>query len=116
MTDEKIDYDALAARLTDASVSAPEPADAVVGESAAARGRELLLREYGTESGIEDAMRRGRPSVGSAKSGASPVVRGAIPVVEYEALRSLMETSGMREAQLVRRAIHELLVAEKLVS
>lgn len=116
MTDEKIDYDALASRLTDAAAPASLPDDVTTGRAAAARGHELLLREYGSESALEDAMRRGRPPVGSTKRGASPVVRGAIPVVEYEALRALMETSGMREAQLVRRAIHELLVAEKLVS
>lgn len=116
MSEKDVDYEALAARLTDDAVPSAEPAQALVGDDAAARGRELLLREYGSESALEDVMRRGRPTVGSTKRGASPVVRGAIPVVEYEALRSLMQSSGLREAQLVRRAIHELLVAEKLVS
>jgi hypothetical protein len=61
-------------------------------------------------------MRPGRPVVGSAKRGPSPVVRGVIPAEEFAALNVLVMRSGKAQSELVRKAVHDLLVAEKLVS
>lgn len=111
-----IDYDALAARLTDPETPLGAPMRVLTGEDASTFGHDLLLREYGSDEAIDEAMRRGRPSVGSAKRGPSPVVRGVIPLEEFEAFKKLEQTTGLRQSELVRRAVHDLLVAEKLVA
>ncbi|PRB13965.1 MULTISPECIES: hypothetical protein [unclassified Microbacterium] len=110
-----VDYDALSARLTDPSTPLAPPQRVWSGDEAAAQGRAFLLREYGSEEALEEAMRAGRPRVGSTKNGPSPVVRGAIPAEDYEAFQKLVNLTGMKEAQLVRRAVHKLLVGEQLV-
>lgn len=109
------DYDELEARLTDPSVPLRPPASALTGAAAARYGRDFLLREYGSEDAIADAMRPGRPTVGSTKRGPSPVVRGVVPQNEFDALDLLGKRTGKRQSELVRRAVHELLVAERLV-
>lgn len=116
MTGERdIDYDAIEARLTDPDATLRPPEQVLTGDGAATYGRDLLLREYGSDDAITTAMRRGRPSLGANKQGPSPVVRGAIPREEYEAFQELERISGKGQAELVRRAVHDLLVAEKLV-
>ncbi len=102
------DYDAIAARLTDPDRPATRPAEVRTGADAAAEGREFLLREYGS-MGVVDAIVRGRPNVGSAKSGPSPTVRGRIPKVEHAAFMKLVEATGQSESALVREAVHQLL-------
>jgi hypothetical protein len=113
---DEIDYDALEARLTDPDVPSAPPARVLTGEAAAAYGHEFLLREYGSEDAIATVLRPGRPPVGASKGGASPVVRGVISHDEYEAFRRLERASGMKQSELVRKAVHDLLVSEKLVS
>lgn len=113
---DQLNYEALEARLTDPSTPIERPAEILTGTAAAAYGRGLLLREYGSDTAIKTAMRRGRPKVGSRKQGPSPVVRGAIPHEEFEAFRKLERVTGSNQSELVRRAVHDMLVAEKLVS
>ncbi|WP_431031239.1 ribbon-helix-helix protein, CopG family [Plantibacter sp. RU18] len=118
MTDrEKIDYDALEARLTDPAVPLEAPLEVRTGAAAAQFGRDFMLREYGSEEALASAMRRpGRPRVGAEQNGASPVVRGAIPAADYEALDAFVKRSGKKQSAIVREAVHEYLVGRKLVS
>ena len=114
---DEFDYDALAARLTDPDVPLGPPSEVHAGEDAARFGREFMLREYGSEEAIAAAMRRpGRPHVGSEAQGPSPVVRGAIPIADFEALDAFMKRSGKKQSVIVREAIHEYLLERKLVS
>lgn len=113
---DTIDYDALEARLTDPETPLQAPARVLTGEAAATYGHDFLLREYGSDEAIADAIRRGRPPIGSSKQGPSPIVRGVISPNEFEAFKQLEASSGMRQSELVRRAVHDLLVAEKLVN
>lgn len=110
------DYDALQRRLTDPDRPLGTPKSVLSGEDATEYGRNFLLREYGSEAAIVGAMRPGRPKVGAGKKGSSPVVRGVISQDDFEAFKQLERTTGMRQSELVRKAIHNLLVAEKLVS
>lgn len=106
----EVDYDALAARLTDPEVPLAAPREVHVGEDAARFGREFLLREYGSEEALQEAMRNpGRPRVGAAQEGPSPVVRGAITSSDFAALTELMKSSGMKQSAIVREAVHEYL-------
>ncbi len=110
-----IDYDALAARLThlDQPTTGAEP---VAGDAAAAIGREFLLREYGTAEAIERAIvTPGRPRVGQ-RGGASPTVRARITHDEYAAMKQLEATTGRSQSDLVREAVHQLLVEHQRVS
>lgn len=109
------DYAGLAARLTDPAATMPAPTSVLTGEEASQYGKEFLLREYGSQEAIQRAMRPGRPIVGTSRHGPSPVVRGVIPVEEFDALNALAERSGKGRSELVRQAVHDLLVAEKLV-
>ena len=79
------------------------------GAEAASWGREFLLREYGSDEAIQDAIRRGRPPVGSTKQGPSPTVRGRISVTDFAQFQSLKEQTGKTESELVREAVHLLL-------
>ncbi|GGE99354.1 hypothetical protein [Mycetocola zhadangensis] len=58
-----IDYDKLSEQLTDAATPLPEPHNVRTG---AAAGREFLLGEYGGETAVNRAMRRGCPRVGAS--------------------------------------------------
>ena len=114
---EEIDYDALAARLTDPDVPLGPPLEVHTGEDAARFGREFLLREYGSEEALEAAMRRpGRPRVSHDPQGPSPVVRGAIPQTDFEALDAFVKRSGKKQSAVVLEAIHEYLLERKLGS
>lgn len=64
------DYDELEARLTDPDVPLRAPASALTGPTAARYCRDFLLREYGSEDAITDAMRPGRPMVGDMTNAA----------------------------------------------
>ena len=72
-------------------------------------------REYRSHEAIQRAMRPGRPILGASKQGPSPVVRGVVPVEEFDALHTLAERSGKGRSELVRQAVHDLSVTEKLV-
>lgn len=54
-TDE--DFAALAERLTDPSTPMPNVSEVSTGAEAAAHGRALMLREYGSEEALEAVLR-----------------------------------------------------------
>ncbi|MFT2753400.1 hypothetical protein [Clavibacter sp. Sh2088] len=127
MTDMRDDeHEELARRLTDPDEPMPEPGWVLTGEAAAAYGRAFMLREYGSmeaiQQAIEDARRyeAAKRADGEADPDAipasEPVVHAVIPAADFAAFRELERRSGLEQAELVRRAVHELLVAEKLVS
>jgi hypothetical protein len=113
-SDDPIDYDALAAQLTDPSTRLQPPRRAATGRDAARAGQEFLLREYGSQGAIDQVL-RGRPKVGQAK-GASPTVRARISESDYAAFKQLEQDSGLSQSDLVREAVHRLLTDHKLVS
>ena len=115
-SDEQIDYDALEARLTDPDYPVRSAGQVKTGADAAAEGRAFLLREYGSEEAIAEAMRPGRPRVGDTKRGASPTVRGRISDADYAAFKQLEDATGRTQSELVREAVHNLLTEHKLVS
>lgn len=111
-----IDYDALAKRLTDPDAPDPVAADVASGDAAAARGRSLMAQEYHSESALQAAMKRpGRTRLGESPAGASPTVRGRIPDAEFIAFKRLEEATGKSQSELVRMAVHNLLVQHELV-
>ncbi|MDA3805397.1 hypothetical protein [Clavibacter sp. CT19] len=122
MTDEE--HEALATRLTDPDRPVEAMGPPLTGEAAAAYGRAFMLREYGSmeaiEKAIEDARRYDAEKRATADPDPSPasesVVRAVISAADSAAFRELERRSGLEQAELVRRAVHELLVAEKLVS
>jgi hypothetical protein len=108
VTDQrKTDYDALADRLT--GDSPLEAAAVQLGSDAAASGRAFLLREYGGDAAIRQAIRRGRPRVGDSTPGESATVRGRIADVEYRAFMELVTELGKPQSELIREAVHLLL-------
>ena len=110
------DFDALSERLTDPSTPAPVAADVSQNEDAARRGREMMLQQYGSEDALETAMKRpGRRRLGERPTGASPTVRGRIPEAEFAAFKELELVTGKGQSELVREAVHNLLVQHKLV-
>lgn len=110
------DYADLEARFTDPNTEVASAGQVVTGDAAAAEGRQFLLREYGSPEAIERAMLApGRPRVGE-RQGASPTVRGRIAPAEYAALKTLEEQTGRTQSDLVREAVHRLLVSHQLVS
>lgn len=112
---EAIDYDELAARLTDPAIPLPPPTDVATGAEAAARGHAFLLSEYGSEEALQRALRPGRPRVGSP-SGESPTVRGRISDADFAAFKLLEERTGKKQSELVREAVHLLLVEHKMTA
>ncbi|MGB3910127.1 MAG: ribbon-helix-helix domain-containing protein [Pseudolysinimonas sp.] len=112
-TDEEINQlAALADRLTDPITPPPELSDIAKGPEAAAHGRALMLREYGTEEALENVLRRaGRKRVGEQALGASPTVRGRISEADYAAFKRLEERTGKNQSELLREAV-QLLLAE----
>ncbi|MBF4571158.1 hypothetical protein ITJ64_01350 [Herbiconiux sp. VKM Ac-1786] len=66
MAADEIDYEALAARLTDPEVETVAQRE-LYGEEAAAHGRALLLREYGSEEALKASLRPGRPKLSIRK-------------------------------------------------
>lgn len=115
-TNAGTDYDGLEGRLTDPHTELASTGQVATGEAAAAAGRDFLLREYGSSAAIERAMiAPGRPRVGERR-GASPTVRGRITPAEYAALKTLEEQTGRTQSDLVREAVHQLLVRNQLVN
>lgn len=116
MTDA--DYEARSDRYADPN----EPLQATMGESAsgedaAAKGRDFLLGEFGSDEAIEDAIRAGRPRVdGSKARGESLIVRGRVPDHDAAALALLAARTGRTQSDLVREAVHELLERNRLIA
>ncbi len=59
-------FEALAVRLTDPNVPMGEPLQVLTGPAAAAAGRAFLLREYGSEEALREALGRHASSLDSA--------------------------------------------------
>jgi len=116
MTDDDIDYEALAARLTDPEIPLKPTGKALFGEDAARAGREFLLREYGSEEALERALKPGRPALGEPGDGPSPTVRARISRHDFAELAQLREKTGRTEADLLREGVHLLLERYKHAS
>ncbi len=115
MDGDEIDYEALADRLTDPEVSTAARRE-MHGEEAAAYGRAFLLREYGSEDALNAALRPGRPKLGTRRPGPSPTVRARVSDEDFAAFTRLREETGRSEAELLREAVHLLLVQHRLAS
>lgn len=117
MANKDARFDSLASRLTDPATALSAPADVATGEKAAARGRALMVSEYGSDAALDAMLRRaGRPRVGDKPKGASPTVRGRIPEAEHVAFEQLMHQTGKKESELVREAVRLLLEQHQLAS
>jgi len=115
MTGQEIDYNALSEKLLgDAPVHAGKPP--LRGDAAAAAGHALLLDEYGSDQAINQAVRSGRPRVGDAKRGPSPIVRGRVADSDYVALAKVEQLTGKSESALVREAVQMLLQKYQVAS
>lgn len=112
-TDEN--FDALAERLTDPSTPMPKGSKISTSEAAAAHGRALMLREYGSEQALDAVLRRaGRTRLGEHPKGASPTVRGRLPEADFAAFKQLEEQTGKKQSELVREAVQLLLAEHKI--
>jgi len=111
-TEDDLDHlAALADRLTDPTRPL-KLSEVATGAEAAAHGRALMLREYGTEEALDRVLRRaGRKRVGEQPLGASPTVRGRIPEADFAAFKQLEKRTGKNQSELVREAV-QLLLAE----
>lgn len=110
MAGNEVDYEALAQRLTDPETEVRGTGKALHGAEAAEAGRSFLLREFGSEEALQEALKPGRPKVGQKKTaGASPTVRGRIPESEFAAFKALEAETGKGQSELVREAVHLLL-------
>ncbi len=116
MSDDTIDYAALEARLTDPGQPLRSAGQVRTGAAAAADGHAFLLREYGSDEAIAAELRRGRPRIGSAKRGPSPAVRGRLSEADYEAFQLIAEQTGRSQSDLVREAVHELIMRYRAAS
>ncbi len=111
-TDEE--FEALAERLTDPATPMPRMTNISTGAEAAAHGRALMLREYGSEEALEAELRRaGRTRLGEQPEGASPTVRGRLPEADFAAFKQLEELTGKKQSELVREAVQLLLAQHK---
>ncbi|MEV8212287.1 hypothetical protein [Leifsonia sp. NPDC077715] len=116
MTDDKTDYEALIARLTDPNIPLVPTGKALFGEDAARAGREFLLEQYGSEEALQEALKSGRPSLGEPGEGPSPTVRARVSRHDFAELAKLRERTGRTEADLVREGVHLLLERYKTAS
>ncbi|KAA0976423.1 hypothetical protein FQ154_11185 [Paeniglutamicibacter gangotriensis] len=114
MTKPNIDYTAITETLS-GETPVKIVGEPLHGEAAASAGRELL-RKYGSDNAISQAIRLGRPRVGDAKRGPSPTVRGRIAEEDFAALVQLEAQSGKSQSALVREAIQLLLERHRLAS
>lgn len=98
--------DTRAERISESDSPVAAPLDVRAGDAASAAGRAFLLREFGDEQNIREAMRKpGRPPRSAAASGTSPTVRGRVPQTDYEKLSAIRATTGKTESELVREGI-----------
>ena len=109
-------YQELPATMSDLATPASPGGQIGAGEEAEAVGRSFTLAGHGNEDALAEAMQVGRPRVGAEKGGKSPVVRGAIPVSEFEQFEHLRSKTGRAQSELVREAIHLLLAKYKQTS
>ncbi|MGG7464311.1 hypothetical protein [Plantibacter sp. YIM 135347] len=113
---EDADFEALAARLTDPASPAKRSGEVLTGAAAAAAGRAMLLRDFGSDEALATAMRRGRPRVGDRSRGKSPTVRGRISDEDFAAFKQLEMKTGKKQSELIREAVHLLLARHRIES
>jgi hypothetical protein len=116
LTDDDIDYEALAARLTDPDVPLTPTGKALFGEDAARAGRTFMLEQYGSEEALERAMKPGRPALGEPGEGPSPTVRARVSRHDFDELARLRAETGRTEADLLREGVQLLLERYKHAS
>jgi hypothetical protein len=110
------DYEAISDRYADPATSATPIGAALTGATAAAAGRELLVREYGSIEAVDAEIRRGRRKIGDERRGESPVVRGRISDSDFEEFKELEVRTGKKQAELVREAVKLLLSEHRRAS
>lgn len=116
MADDDAKFGALASHLINPSHKLSAPADVASGKAAAARGRALMVEEYGSPEALDSTLRRaGRPRLGERSKGASPTVRGRIPEADHVEFESLMHQTRKKESELVREAVHLLLEQHRVI-
>lgn len=116
MDTDEVDYEALAERLTNPATEVRPGETVLRGAEAAAAGRAMMLEAYGSEEALEAAMvRPGRPRIG-AKKGPSPTVRTRVSEEDFALFAQLRQETGRTEAELLREAVHLLLVQHKIAS
>lgn len=111
---EHIDYNALEAQLTDPGRAHPGGEQVKTGPAASTEGSAFLLREYGTQEAVAVALSPGRPRVGEPRRGPSPTVRARLSDADYSAFKRLEEVTGRTQSELVREAVHRLLLDHRL--
>jgi hypothetical protein len=114
--DSTRDFEAASDRYADQSVPVTPAGPALAGNAAAAAGRDFLIAEYGSLAAVNTEMKRGRPRVGDTRQGPSPSVRTRLPETDYAAFKALEESTGRKQSELLREAVHNLLVQHKLVN
>lgn len=113
--EEEAHYAALAERLTAPDYEPQSAGPALTGAAAAAHGRALMLKEYGSEEALEAALRQaGRPRSGTEAKGPSPTVRARISEADFAAFKRLEQQTGRGQSALVREAVHLLLERYRL--
>ena len=112
-TDEE--WAAHAERITDPSRPMPTGSHIATGAKAAAEGRAILVREFGSEDALDAFMRRaGRARRGETPKGASPTVRGRLPEADFAAFKRLEHSTGRSQSELLREAVRLLLAKNRL--
>lgn len=112
-TDEE--WAALADRITDPSRPMPTTSHVSTGAKAAAEGRAMLIREFGSEEALDAFMRSaGRTRKGETPKGASPTVRGRLPEADFVAFKRLEQLTGKNQSELLREAVQLLLAEHKI--
>ncbi|MGW9159659.1 hypothetical protein [Microbacterium sp. NPDC055665] len=116
MSEKNIDYDALSDRYADPNATFTAVGPALTGEAAAAAGREFAITEYGSVEAMESEIRRGRPRIGAEpeRPATARTVRATLSDRDWEAFEQLRAQKGARQAELVREAVHQYLVGQRL--
>lgn len=114
--DDSIDYEEIIRRLHDPNIPIVGVGEPLVGEEAARAGREMMLREYGSEEALQEALKPGRPALSANGGGPSPTVRARVSREDFDELARLRERTGRTEADLVREGLHLLLERYKTAS
>ena len=89
------------------------PGSVLTGAAAAEAGRAFLLKEYGSEEALAEALRPGRPKLGNAyERGPSREIRGRVTAQQFRAIAELQARTSRSQSEIVRDAIQALLEKE----
>lgn len=89
------------------------PGSVLTGAAAAEAGRAFLLKEYGSEEALAEALRPGRPKLGNAyERGPSREIRGRVTAQQFRAIAELQKRTSRSQSEIVRDAIQALLEKE----